>query len=290
MPESQAYPNTPLPETLIAAMRQLPPTARVLARLQQLLMDPNSSLDDISVLLRLDASLVTRIIQISNSILFRRGDACTDIEQAVNRVGFREIYRLVAIVTASNVVAGPIPAYGLDADKVWTESICCAIGAELIAQSLNEDAAMAYTAGLLHGIGRLPINHYFQNLDKGRQLANAGFPFDCSHAELAFFAYTQAEVGARMLRKWDFPEGVIEAVRGLYAPLTAPAPHDRSSCMLYASRLLYAQVSTGVEQDAAPDEADILSELRIDRPGLLELAPALERGLEHARKITQAMR
>jgi len=93
-----------------------------------------------------------------------------------------------------------------------------------------------------------------------------------------------------MLRKWDFPEGVIEAVRGLYAPLSATPPHDRSSCMLYAARLLHAQMTTGVDQDAAPDEADILSELRMDRASLMELAPALERGLEHARKITQAMR
>jgi len=290
MPESPAYPNTPLPETLIAAMRQLPPTARVLARLQQLLMDPNSSLEDIAVLLRLDASLVTRIIQISNSILFRRGDACTDIEQAVNRVGFREIYRLVAIVTASNVVAGPIPAYNLDAEQVWNESIACAIGAELIAQTLNEDPAMAYTAGLLHGIGRLPINHFLQNLDKNRRLSSTGFPLDCSHAELAFFAYTQAEVGARMLKKWDFPEGVIEAVRGLYAPLSAPSPHDRSSCMLYAARLLHAKTSSGLEQEASPDEGDILSELRLDRESLMELAPALERGIEQARRVTQVMR
>jgi HD-like signal output (HDOD) protein len=287
---SQAYPNTPLPEILIAGLRQLPPTARVLARLQQLLMDPNSSLDDISVLLKLDASLVTRIIQISNSILFRRGDACTDIEQSVNRVGFREIYRLVAIVTASNVVAGPLPAYDLAAEQVWTDSIACAIGAELIAQTLNEDTALAYTAGLLHGIGRQPINHFLQNLDKGRRLAGTGFPLDSSHAEFAFFAYTQAEVGARMLKKWDFPEGVIEAVRGQYAPLSAPAPHDRTACMLYAARLLHAQVSTGNEQDAVPDEADILSELRLDRTGLMELAPALERGIEHARTITQSMR
>lgn len=290
MPESQAYPNTPLPEILIAGMRQLPPTARVLARLQQLLMDPNSSLDDISVLLKLDASLVTRIIQISNSILFRRGDACTDIDQAVNRVGFREIYRLVAIVTASNVVAGPLPAYGIDPDQVWNESIACAIGAEIIAQSLNEDPAMAYTAGLLHGIGRLPINHFLQGLDKNRRLANTGFPLDFSHAELAFFAYTQAEVGARMLKKWDFPAGVIEAVRGLYAPLSAPAPHDRSACMLYAARLLHARLSTGLEQEAAPDEADILSELRLDRASLMELIPALESGIERARKVTQSMR
>src|SRR3954470_15407538 len=90
----------PTPERLVAALGQLPPMAHVLARLQRLLADPNSGLDDIADLIRLDAALTTRIIQISNSVWFGRGMPCRTIVDAVNRVGFREVYHLVAVVAS----------------------------------------------------------------------------------------------------------------------------------------------------------------------------------------------
>jgi len=61
-------PDQPPPRQLVAELRQLPPIARVLARLQRLLSDPVSSLHGVADLIRLDAALTTRVIQIGNSV------------------------------------------------------------------------------------------------------------------------------------------------------------------------------------------------------------------------------
>ena len=285
---SHSYPANPNAEDLIVGLRQLPPTARVLARLQHLLADPNSGLDDIAALLRLDAPLVTRIIQISNSVLLRRGEPCRTIEESVNRVGFREIYRLVAMVASKAMVSGPLSSYGMTGDVSWRLSVGCALGAEKIAERLNEDNAVAYTVGLLHAIGRMPINQFLLNTDGKRVLTNEGFPYEHSAAELALLGYTQAEVGAQMLKKWGFASTVVEAVRSQYEPLLASEPHDRMASILHLARLLFAMAFGAGEAPKMPGEDEIFAELRMDRDMLGALVPDLRAGMDRANKITQS--
>src|SRR5690606_30781391 len=104
--------SVPTPEQLVAALGPLPPTAQVLARLQGLLANPNSDLDDVAALLRLDAPMTTRVIKISNSAWYSRGSPCQTIGEAVNRIGFREVFQVVSIAASSALVAQPLAAYG----------------------------------------------------------------------------------------------------------------------------------------------------------------------------------
>ena len=166
-------PDIPTPELLVEGFGPLPPAAFMLARLQRLLADPNSGLDDISDLIRLDAALATRVIQVSNSAWFGGGAHCRTILESVSRIGFREVYHLVAVVASNSVVARPLAAYGHDAADTWRESVACAFAAEILADRLGEDSGAAYTSGLLHGIGRLPINHYL-TLSNPRSFPSGG--------------------------------------------------------------------------------------------------------------------
>ena len=114
--------NYSTPELLVAALGPLPPTAQVLARLQTMLVDPNSDLSDVGKLLRLDAAMTTRVIKISNSTWFSRGSPCHTIDEAVNRIGFKEVFQVVSVAASSALVAQPLAAYGRGAIAAWRES------------------------------------------------------------------------------------------------------------------------------------------------------------------------
>lgn len=281
------YPKNPTAEDLVSAMRQLPPTARVLAKLQKLLADPNSGLDDVAEMVRLDASLTTRVIQISNSVWFGRGNPCKTIEDAVNRVGFREIYRLVAVVASGALVAGPLKAYARTADILWDEAVSCGVACELIAGLLNEDQAVAYTVGLLHVIGRSPIDYYLQNTNPSRTLQDDGFPKEFSNDEFALLGFNQANVGAFMLEKWDFSSLIVEPIRKQYDPLNADEPHDRMASILYGGRLLRTVFLGSEDLGEVPGEEDVLGSIRITREQLFELRPKMEDELVRVHQITK---
>jgi HD-like signal output (HDOD) protein len=268
-------------------MGQLPAIAQVLARLQRLLSDTNSSLDDVTALIRLDAAMSTRVVQISNSAWFKRGVASQTIDEAVNRVGFREIFHLVSVVASRAMIAQPLSAYHRDAHATWQESLSCAFAAELIANRLGEDTAVAYMCGLLHGIGRLAINKgLLASSEPGRTLVDSGFPGDFSGSELALFGFTQADVGALMLHKWTFASENIEPIRRQYDPLTAEEPHDRMAAILYAARFLRTTVCQGEPPLEIEGADDVFHVIRLERNDIMELLPDLQKQISRAVQIT----
>jgi HD-like signal output (HDOD) protein len=259
--------------------------AQVLLRLQQLLSDVNSGLDDIAGLIRLDSAMTTRVIQISNSAWFGRGGGVRTIEEAVNRVGFREVYHLVSVAASSALVAQSLTVYGRDAVMTWKESIACAFAAESLAERLGEDTAIAYMNGLLHAIGRLAFNTHLPTIagDPTRTLADHGFPADHSAAEFAVAGFTQADVGACMLVKWGFPRENSEPIRHQYEPLAAEVPHDRTSAVLYCARFLRTAVCFGLRPENDAGLADVLQSLPLSQEELLECLPIVNA------KVTRAM-
>ena len=289
MPPVPRSPGLPTPGQLVSELHQLPPIARVLARLQRLLSDPVSSLDGVADLIRLDAALTTRVIQIGNSVWFGRGEPGHTIEDAVSRVGFREIYRLVAMMATDAVVASRLVVYGRDAVMMWQESVVCAYAAEILADRLGEDFAVAYTAGLLHATGRQAIDrHLLAAAGRPPRFHDEGFPRDFSGAEFARLGFTQADVGAAMLSKWDFAPAIVEPIRFQYAPLEAGEPHAAMASILYGARMLRTIVCQ--QQDPAFLRADpeVLRRLRLTLAEVAACQPELLAQLKRARRLTVA--
>jgi len=287
MPPVPRSSDQPTPGQLVSELHQLPPIARVLARLQRLLSDPVSSLDGVADLIRLDAALATRVIQIGNSVWFGRGEPSHTIEDAVSRVGFREIYRLVAVMATDAVVASRLVVYGRDAGAMWLESVVCAYAAEILADRLGEDFAVAYTEGLLHAIGRQAINqHLLASAGRPPRLNDEGFPRDFSGAEVARLGFTQADVGAAMLSKWDFAPAIVEPIRYQYAPLDAGEPHTAMAAILYGARMLRTIVCQQQDPAFLRVDPEVLHRLHLTLAEVAACQPELQAQLKRARKLT----
>ena len=278
----------PTPERMVEGFGPLMPVAHMLARLQRLLSNPESSLDDISELIRLDLALASRVVQISNSASFGGGTPCSTILDAVSRVGFKEVYHMVSIMVSNAVVARRLVAYRQDPETLWRESVACAGAAEILADRLGEDTGAAYMSGLLHAIGRIPVDHYLvTSRQRTKHLANEGFPGDFSGGEFALFGFSQADVGAVMLTTWEFARTTIDAVRWQYDPLNAPEPNDRSAAILYGARLLRTAACKTEPIAETANDGEIFAMLHLSRDELMGFVPELEERLARDMKIAQ---
>ena len=279
----------PTPERIVEGFGPLMPVAHMLARLQRLLADPESGLEDISELIRLDFALASRVVQISNSAWFGGSTPCRTILDAVSRVGFKEVYHLVSIIASNAVVARRLVAYRQDPETLWRESVACADAAEILADRLGEDTGAAYMSGLLHAIGRVPVDHYLVTSHQGaKPLTNEGFPGDFSGGEFALLGFSQADVGAVMLKKWEFAKATIEPVQWQYDPLNAPEPNDRAAAIIYGARLLRTAVCQTEPIAETANDAEIFTMLRLNRDELMGIVPELQERLDRDMKIAQA--
>ena len=283
-----AYPVArPTSARIVSALRQLSPAPMILPRLQRLLTNPNSGLFEIVELVRLDTALTARVIQVSNSAWFGRGAACQTIEEAVNRVGFHQVHRLVATAAVSAVMEKSLSVYNLDDKTIWRASVACAFAAEMLAAHVGEDVAEAYTIGLLHTVGRVAVDNFLRSKMPVIALVDTGFPNDYRAAEHAQLGFSQAEVGAVMLKNWDFGPLAIEALRSQYVPLEALLPYDRMAAILYGARLLRTVVCQ--VSDGAPVRADaaVLETLRMTETELFGYVPDLRAQLTKARQMAE---
>jgi len=225
------------PDDIVREVKHLPSAPKVLPRLKQLLTDGNSAMHEIVGLIRLDAGIAARVLQVGNSAYFSKGVRCLTVDEAVHRVGYDQIYELVSYAVASQVLVRPLAVYGIEADELWRMSVAGALATEALAGRTGEDCNVAYTIGLLHCVGMVAIDEWSLGNDRALRLAVAPYPREAIDAERAVFGFTQAEAGAALLRHWGFPATIAEPVRWQYAPQSS-ASQTRMACLLATAKWL----------------------------------------------------
>jgi HD-like signal output (HDOD) protein len=231
-----------LPEIIARAMRYPPSAQRVLPLLKHHLEQTDSSIYQIVDLIRLDPGISARVLQIGNSRPYARNHhRCSTIEMAVQRIGFDLIYEIVVNAVAEQVLVQPLTAYALEADELWNLSVSCALAAELIAEMRGEDTRIAYTLGLLHGVGMVAIDQWLHRHQPTIGFFVKAFPREYSESEQVLIGCTNAEVGAELLRGWDFPFEISEPLRCQYNPLDS-LEHQQFSSLLYAAKWVRSRV------------------------------------------------
>lgn len=198
-------------EAIIAAASQLPVAPQIMARLYLLLLDFNTGLRAIADLLKRDPALTARVIRIANSPAYG-ASGVGSIEDAIQRVGFSEVYRLVG--SASNASLGDkgLRCYGFSGEAFRQHNLFCALVAERLADAAGLDARSAYTAGLLRRIGQLLLDEIGRE-----QIPTAATFVECGAGhevewERRTFGFSHYEVAGILLAEWGFPEDIVAAV------------------------------------------------------------------------------
>lgn len=214
-------------EEIVAEGAQLPPTQQVLPKLQALLRSDDTDLAAIQELLRVDTGMSAKLIRAANSSYYGGAAKVDSLEGAINRLGFRETYRLASIAASRDTFGSALAAYGLQAFEMLRKSVLMALLLSEMATVLRRsDRDAHYTIGLMHSIGKVLLNSYF--LKKGLDLYSA-VGVEMSESACDAFIHqtvglTYAEVGAELLRRWEFPDHIVEPIaRQLDAPSDNPS-------------------------------------------------------------------
>jgi len=131
-------------------------------------------------------------------------------------LGLRSARTLVTAVALRNRFVGTA-ASGLDLDKFWRHSIATALAARSLARVLRVSEDEAFTAGLLHDIGRLVLASSYREYAEVIELAHND---DCSlvEAEREVLGVDHALVGEALARQWRFSPEIQSAVAGHHMP------------------------------------------------------------------------
>ncbi len=208
-------------ETLLEKIQLLSPAVRILPRLLHLLGDPDADSGDVVRLLKYDPSLTAQLLRLCNSACFATSQKVDNLDEAVTRLGYQQIYRLVTRICCETALSSPQSGYGIDPGELWRHSVVTAVVGTAIADRTGEDRNLAFTAGLLHDVGKMALSEMlasqYTRLIEQIEVRQQSF----LEAEKEMFGFDHAEVGGSLLQKWEFSENLVAAVRHHHQPCDA---------------------------------------------------------------------
>lgn len=206
------------PQALVNKSLELVSAPTTYARLDALISDPDSAIDDISAVINTDPALTTRLLKIVNSPFYGFPSQINTISRAITIIGTRELTHLVLATSVMNAFRG-IPANLLDMDTFWRHSLACAITAKYLAEATHQTNHEQYfIAGLLHNIGSLVLYQSVPELAR-EAINSARFGHEVLHeAEKRIIGFDHAEVGAILIQNWRLPESLAQVARYHHQP------------------------------------------------------------------------
>jgi putative nucleotidyltransferase with HDIG domain len=259
----------------IERVKHLPPAPAIATQIRSLAGDPNRDTDRLAELISYDPSLTAEVLKRSNSAFFRGIEPAADAFEAVSRLGFNEVQYVVATSLGSHATPRPQAGEALDADSLWRHSAMTALATATLAGQALEPETKAFTAGLLHDVGKL-VFATVQGASYADILRRAGSSgLILQEAEAVHWGVTHAEVGARLLTRWGLPASVTVPILHHHDPPSAAAPYERLTAAIHLANRMAHQLAG--DEAAAPDralgaqEAMILLQLtEQDLPTLIE--------------------
>jgi putative nucleotidyltransferase with HDIG domain len=197
------------------------------------------NIDPVVDLIAYDPGLTAKLLQLCNSAAFAASAPTADLQEAVLRLGFRRICQIVAACSGARVFDLGKNGDNTEGADLWKHSVVTAMAASLIARDCGVDESLAFTAALLHDIGKVILA---QALEKQySQLVGEAAEQQQSllEAEKRVLGVQHAEIGGRLLARWRFPAGVVAAVWFHHHPASAEPHHKLASCVYLGNLAAY---------------------------------------------------
>jgi len=240
-------------DDIIRSVRDLPSLPAVVAELLVTMEQEDIDTHVLAAKITQDQALTAKTLRLANSSFYGLQSKVTSIAQAISVLGFHSIRTLV---TACSVTTSfkPRPGAQFDFGGFWRHATASAVAARVLARHVRVNADTAFTAALLHDLGRLVLVTRLPA--EYAQVAVWQREHDCATAaaEQALFGTDHAIVGAALAAHWKFPQQIQAAVADHHAllPDDAVAPVNLTTVVQAANVLAHALDLGGLDDDQAP--------------------------------------
>lgn len=228
----------------IDKVKNLPPAPQIIPELLSLLNQDDVDSAPVVRLISLDPALTASVLRLSNSAVFAGASSVSDLHEAVTRLGFRQVYQLVAAVVGSKTLGPAQKGYGMDQGELWHHCVSAAVAAQLLAKRHGGDDSLVFTATLLHDIGKIVLagaleRQYAELLESAHDQQTSLLDL-----EKKVLGVQHAEIGGRLLARWKFPAHIVSAVWFHHNPAAAQ-PHQELAAYVYLGNFIAYSMGHG---------------------------------------------
>jgi len=241
-----------------AVLAELPPFPVVALRALKLVANSDTCLRDLHDLIRTDQVFSAELLRIANCPLYGIRSQIKSTMQAVILLGFKRVRAVVLTIGVKNYLGAALKIPAVRA--CWRHSLACAMISEELAKlsflgtrfdgfdglldrppalampfrwttgfdhkSASRtvvDKDVAYTAGMIHDVGRLALAVTWPQAYADLQSSTGDGSRDMLQREREAFGMDHCEAGNALGKAWNFPHELIEVMFRHHAPMDKTA-------------------------------------------------------------------
>ncbi len=207
---------------IFAKLHQLPSIPLVLQEVMASFENADLDRTALANMIAQDQGLSAKVLRLANSAFYGMSRKIASIQEGVMVMGFDSVRSLA--LSAGFVHAFPaIPGALFDRNAYWKHNFRVAGYANALAQSLQQDQQMAFTAAMFHDVGQLVLDicipEQFASVLK--QCETTGVSL--LEAEQTEWGFNHALIGAEVAKHWKFPLGIEHAIHYWCTPEYQPS-------------------------------------------------------------------
>jgi putative nucleotidyltransferase with HDIG domain len=257
--ETIAKINIPLDQTRIESLsilstaivdnvNSLPQFPENIMLVQKLINDPDSEMADIARQISMDPALTADLLKIVNSAQYMLSKKVDSISEAVKMVGIRGIKNLLYSYGTQKILGDDTA----DKKTLWEHSYKTAFYAYNLIKNFRKDRNLlddVYVGGILHDMGKIIFSNVHPDLlTKIKEFCSEKNLPASTFEDLAA-GMNHAEIGALVAEKWNFPEGLVAAIRFHHDPSSAPQAHKDLVDTVYLANMFCEMEAGNVNFD-----------------------------------------
>ena len=250
---------------LVARVRTFPTVPSLYLEVLSVLKSPDATTEQVGRILARDMAMMTKLLQVINSACFGLPRRISDPAEAVGLMGFDAVKSMVMTIKLLSQYDKIKPVY-FSIDRLWRHSTDVARSAKALVLFHTDDPALAeiaFTAGLIHDMGKVVLAANFDEQYRGAQSLARKQKLPLWEVEREIFGASHGEIGAYLLGLWGMPLDLLECAALHHQPAR--------SITREFTPLTAVHIANALEHEATPDKEETGLVSRIDQDYLSEI-------------------
>jgi putative nucleotidyltransferase with HDIG domain len=244
---------------IAAYIQRMPSLPTTVSKVLEVCNNPKTSPADLNHVISLDPVLVGRVLKLINSAYYGLGQQVTSLVRAIIMLGINTVKNLALSSAVLRNLSSKKDFQSLDMEGFWRHSLCVGVAAKVLAKKRGVDGKLAeeyFAAGLLHDIGKIPLNAVFAEEYVTAVSVSDRERISLYVAEERILGVDHMLAGAMIADAWKLEGTVGDAIAHHHNYLEYSGPHkDVLFSVVLANRFASA-MEIGFSGNRYPDKLD----------------------------------
>ena len=266
------------------AIKKIRPIPQIALKILRMIQTDDYNMKDIAHEARQDQVIAAKVISLSNSPIFGLKAKVDSVDHALVILGEKKILRVILSATVETMFPEIYHGYSLCKGGLFQHALGTAvIAGELSAFTGRSTPEIAYTAGLLHDIGKIPLDQYVASAVPYFYRSVQATDKELITIEEEQFGISHPEAGVILGNRWNLPENLLNVIKHHHHPEETRTDYELVSLVYFADLFMSRfQVAYEVERLETGQLADKLKGIGLKPEQLSEMIERIPQAIFQA--------